>query len=303
MNSACLVFHCDESYIEGLKVLLYTLKRSPRLSKLPKVIITDSILVANEFSSVSDVAIHVLSEVQLDALDNIELSFDRPLPRVLENKTRFITNRRKTFQKLYAFSDFGFERNIFLDSDLINLNNADQLLDECGKEDFYAAPALLKSMIFEASGELKSSDDLNDFHKSHFNNHMVRPNFNSGVFVANKTLIGAASVQRIISTAQSGCFTGDQPILNKYLADGGYSFGSLLPWFNVERPFYAAFGEDQYNRDLSSIRFLHFTGQKKPWWPYKSSDNEVRDVNFLYRTWDENCSAMLADRAVRFIST
>lgn len=172
-------------------------------------------------------------------------------------KKRHSRRHAETFFKFEAFADFGFARNVYLDSDALCLRPAPAL----------AAPGdsplrAVREPGFRRTRSYRGSPD----------------EINSGVLSIGRALLGAATIERLLQTAQEspgrgGYDAGDQGILNKWIRRDGISLELLPPECNLVKKDYA---------DLSGMddcRILHFAG-RKPWF-----ERGARAVEPLERLW------------------
>lgn len=150
----------------------------------------------------------------------------------------------ETFYKFEAFRDFGYERNIFLDSDILCLRNAPALYPTSG-------PSLLAS---RDTGFRKTRG-----YKGHPNE------INSGVLSIHRILQGSATIEQLKEIARSnpgrsGYNSGDQGIINKWIHAHGIDLGLLPAEYNLIKKDYSdASG-------LETCRLLHYC-DRKPWFP------------------------------------
>lgn len=282
MPNACLVFCIDDRFLDGFKVLAFSLAKFGNVWDLPKIVITDSEIVKNDPFIQKNATVVDLPSWLLQEIDHFPLSFDRPLPNVPANREAFIKRQRNTFSKLFAIENFGYDKNIFIDSDMLCIGDLTYLRDSSNDADFYAAPALLKHHIHKPDGGYVEKEQLINNHLNVVDNSI---RFNSGIFVSNKNVLGQEKIKELIKIGQTGPHTGDQPIYNKFISSGHFTYRNLFPWYNVERPYFFALGKDGFLEIQSKIKIIHFTGMIKPWWPYTGTENEVAGVEFLYDEW------------------
>lgn len=301
--SVCIVLNVDQRYLDGAKVTISSLKRNSGLGDIPIVVVTSDTAIKSDPYISTVATVYNLSSDEIKRLEPINLVIDRPLPNDPTNRRAMQEVRSKYFEKFYACKNFGYSANIFLDSDLLCLGPLTSLRENTGNYEFQAAPALIAATIFKEPGEPKTRDELDQFRSSHFHGTSWSRNFNSGVFVASGRCIGDEFVSFLIDKAVAmGGVNGDQPVFNEVMKNG-YRFGSLHPWFNVERPYYAAFGKNDFERDLREIKLLHFTGHQKPWQAINWQANEVKNVPYMYQLYLGYLSTLKQEEAALAIST
>lgn len=157
-------------------------------------------------------------------------------------KKRRSKRHARTFCKFEAFADFGYDRNLFLDSDILCIRPAPRLLQP--------APAPLmaaRDTGFRPTRGYKGS-----------------PNeINTGVLSIGKSLMGAPTVGRLKTIAsddpgRGGYNAGDQGIINKWIRSHAISLERLPSDYNLIKKDYT----DTAN--LESCKLLHFA-DRKPW--------------------------------------
>lgn len=190
-------------------------------------------------------------------------SIDDPaFGRIKAYRKRRSRRHAETFYKFYAFSDFGYERNIFIDSDVLCLRPA-PLLCEDSKSDLLAAldTGFRKTRAYKG--------------------HPIE--INSGVMAINRAIQGPATVAKLIAIAEEepgrgGYNAGDQGIINKWMHREALCVTLLPPDYNLLKSDY----EDESG--LDSCRLLHFTG-RKPWFDRARHDGTLRPPATLEKLW------------------
>lgn len=165
----------------------------------------------------------------------------------------------ETFYKFEAFRDFGYERNIFLDSDLLCLRETPALLEPSD----HALLAALDTGFKKTRG-----------YKGH--DHEI----NSGVLSIHRSLLGESTITQLKRLARenpgrSGYNSGDQGIINKWIYANEIDLGLLPSEYNLIKKDY------QDTDGLDCCRLLHFC-DRKPWF-----ENE-REPTQLETLWQES---------------
>ncbi len=168
----------------------------------------------------------------------------------------------QTFFKFEAFSDFGFARNIFLDSDILCLK---------------PAPALFKP----GNAPLRAVSDSGFRPTRAYKGHPIE--INSGVLSIGRALQGAATIARLQDIARThpgrgGYNAGDQGIINKWIHADDIPVDLLPPDYNLIRKDYAD------SNGLQDCRLLHFAGHK-PWLGRSRNDDVKPAREILERLW------------------
>jgi len=185
-----------------------------------------------------------------------------PYADIRPYKKRHSRRHARTFLKFEAFGDFGFERNLFLDSDILCLREA---------------PALLEPGTVPLRAVLDTG-----FRKTRaYKGHAIE--INSGVLSIGRAIQGAATIAHLQDIAhhhpgRGGYDAGDQGILNKWIHADGIEVELLPPEYNLIKKNYAD------TAGLQNCRLLHFAGPK-PWLRPRRNDVSDPAVAVLERLW------------------
>lgn len=168
----------------------------------------------------------------------------------------------RTFFKFEAFGDFGFERNLFLDSDILCLREA---------------PALLESGTLPLRAAVDTGFRKTRAYRGH--PHEI----NSGVLSIGRALQGASTIARLQEIARThpgrgGYNAGDQGILNKWIHADRIEVDLLPPAYNLIKKNYAD------TAGLPDCRLLHFAGHK-PWLGQQRNDATDPAMAVLEELW------------------
>tara|TARA_B110000037_G_scaffold221540_2_gene292889 strand:+ start:1344 stop:2057 length:714 start_codon:yes stop_codon:yes gene_type:complete len=176
-------------------------------------------------------------------------------------KKRHSQRHARTFYKFEAFADFGYDQNIFLDSDIL-------CLAPC--------PLLLKP---NTNTLLKAAKDTGFRPRRGYKGS---PNeINSGVLVIDRALQGRNTIQTlhqiaIESPGHGGYNSGDQGIINKWIRKESIPIEILPQNYNLIKKDYS---------DCSQIEdccLLHFT-DRKPWFPQPEREEETQALTSIWR--------------------
>ncbi len=188
-----------------------------------------------------------------------------PYAGIRPYKKRHSRRHAQTFFKFEAFGDFGFARNVFLDSDIL-----------CRRE----SPALLAA----GPAPLRAVRD-SGFRKTRaYKGHAVE--INSGVLSIGRALQGAETIARLQGLARNepgrgGYNAGDQGIVNKWIHADGIEVELLPPDYNLIKKDYTD------TAGLEACRLLHFAGHK-PWIGRQRTDGSAASqeaVELLWHDW------------------
>ncbi len=204
------------------------------------------------------------------ALEDPELNkrCDRFVPIDLERyaeiapyKKRRSKRHSRTFYKFEAFADFGFARNLFLDSDILCLRPSPRLLEGSNA-------ALLAALD-------------TGFRKTR--NYKGSPNeINSGVLSIDRSLQGIETIDQLLAIAREkpgrgGYDSGDQGIINKWIRLHSPSVDILPQDYNLIKKDY----EDLSG--LDACKLLHLADRK----PWISSRSLPESLSPLEKLWHE----------------
>ncbi len=205
----------------------------------------------------------VLSDPVLRAqCDRCILIDPAPYADIRPYKKRHSRQHAQTFFKFEAFGDFGFARNVFLDSDIL-----------CLKE----APALLEPSAVPLRAALDTGFRKTRAYKGHPNE------INSGVLSIGRAIQGPATIARLQEIARTqpgrgGYNAGDQGILNKWIHADHIDLELLPSDYNLIKKDYAD------TTGLETCRLLHFAGSK-PWFGRHQNSRVQEVLDALEQFW------------------
>ena len=174
-------------------------------------------------------------------------------------KKRRSMRHAQTFYKFEAFSNFGYDLNLFLDSDILCLRPAPRLLE----------PSNAQLQGVPDTGFKKTRGS-----KGHASE------INSGVLVIDQSIQGLKTINTLKQIAlnnpgRGGYNAGDQGIINKWIHHKSIKLELLPSSYNLIKKDYS----DQ--ADLEACRLLHFAA-RKPWF-----DKPKHSPKPLERLWAE----------------
>ena len=246
-SNICLVVLTDALYLPGTRRLIESWRRH----HAPHPIIA---LSAEEEALVDPFLLaHCHRRIPIDPAPYADI---RPYQK------RHSRRHAQTFLKFEAFGDFGFERNLFLDSDILCLN---------------PAPALLESGPIPIRAVLDTG-----FRKTRaYKGHPIE--INSGVLSIGRAIQGAATITRLQEIARNhpgrgGYNAGDQGILNKWIHADHIDVELLPPDYNLIKKNYAD------TKGLKDCCLLHFAGHK-PWLGPQRNAPSPPAVEALEQLW------------------
>ncbi len=199
----------------------------------------------------------VLQDAQLERLCHQRILIDTASYANIEPYKKSRSRRHaETFYKFEAFRDFGFERNLYLDSDILCLRETPALLE--------ASPHALLAACDTGFRPTRG-------YKGHPNE------INSGVLSIHKSIQGEQSIEQLKTIARenpgrSGYNSGDQGIINKWIHAQGIDLGILPEEYNLIKRDYAD------TTGLATCRLLHYC-DRKPWF---KTERELPELEKLW---------------------
>gem|GEM_PF-2297136 len=237
--NTCLIVLTDTLYLPGtIKLIDSFFAHNPRM---PVIALSDDpqAIESTELKSLCQRSV---------LIDSTHYTDIRPY------KKRRSKRHARTFYKFEAFADFGYERNLYLDSDILCLRPTPKLF-ESSESPLLAA---IEPEFRPTRGYKGSSQEIN-----------------SGVLRIHKTIQGQKTVDRLRQIAKDnpgrgGYNSGDQGIINKWIRSDKVELSFLPPEYNLVKKDYSdASG-------LDGCRLLHYC-DRKPWFdgPKTISDSET----------------------------
>ena len=246
-SDVCLVVLTDSLYLPGTRRLLESWGRHHR--PLPIIVLSADA--------------EVLRDPWLLAHCHRCIAIDpAPYADIRPYKKRHSRRHAQTFFKFEAFGDFGFERNVFLDSDILCLN---------------PAPALLERGTVSLRAALDTGFRRTRAYKGH------AKEINTGVLSIGRAVQGPATIARLQHIARTqpgrgGYNAGDQGIINKWIHADRIEVDLLPADYNLIKKDYAD------PTGLADCRLLHFAGHK-PWLGQRGHDVAAPALEALERLW------------------
>lgn len=164
-----------------------------------------------------------------------------------------------SYYTLEAFRITGYDRVLFLDSDMIILGDLTNLIK---RECFVGIENTLS--IYSTNKECGGKNPISYI--------------NGGVFSIPKGLLGERSFNELLEVAKPGHKKADQDTINKWILERKFSYYVINNRYNfmVRAPW-------KQNRPVSDIqkdevRILHYAGKHKPW---------ANNPNSPYAAWEK----------------
>lgn len=249
-EDTCLVLLTDTLYLPGSKRLIESFfEHNPKLSI---VVLSDDRAVFQD----PDLKERSASFVEIDSTKYKDIT---------PYKKRKSKRHSRTFYKFEAFANFGYRRNIFVDSDVLCLGPCPLLFSS----DACVFQAALDTGFRKTRGYKGSANEIN-----------------SGVMVIDAAIQGEATMENLRTIAQNnpgrgGYNSGDQGIINKWIRNENIPLSLLPQSYNLIKKDYF----DEENIEQCSL--LHFA-DRKPW--FKSSTGSMT-TGPLESLWHANASS------------
>nr|MCV4208673.1 hypothetical protein [Roseomonas sp. SXEYE001] len=283
IKASCLVFLLDRAYLKGFAALLSSLSKTASLAGMPIVVISDDQSVLDEEF------VRNVSEVRrLIPTDYLERYRGLPNDHIPE-KQRCEVAPKYTWLKFFLFRDFGYDHNIYFDSDMLAFSSLDEFFTnlEGVVFDFAAAPNIPRDLWEKVKDSELFSSQLaaflqarRPFRAQNFADYSV--NFNSGFSIIGKNLMNDDFVGILFKRAAEGKTQYEQRLTYFALQECGAKFCELPMWINLTRPIYDL--GRQFGIELVEKKTLvHHYIFDKPWAVSASSVARHSDR----RWWEE----------------
>jgi lipopolysaccharide biosynthesis glycosyltransferase len=225
----------NELFVIGFKTMLNSLLINNTWFNLPIVILDENLK----------------KETKKDLFKMYNNIYFEPVKKSYYNNVNFsITSRRlrDTYYKLDIFRLEGFDRLIFIDSDVIILKSIKKLFET--SEPFAAVRA------YDASRDI------------------LRKDINSGIFVINKQYLNPETYTGVLKIAMSGHKMPDQATINMFFKN---KITFLDKTYNVEKRMLFS---KNYRQVFLNAHIIHFVGEK-PW------DEKIREAEKQYSSVEQ----------------
>jgi lipopolysaccharide biosynthesis glycosyltransferase len=221
-NKVAICFVANKKYIEGLKVAVHSIKRNH--ATVPTII-----LFSDDIEEIPD-GVDKLIKIDTDDYRYLEMFSELP------NNTW----PKSIFYKLSIFNISGYDRIVFIDSDMLVIRDISDLwnLDEYNEFDFYAT--------YTAPQQVGTDKDHKD-------------NLCSAIMVINKNLLNVQVYKKLIEMAVlHKTYDGsDQGVINYYLQKKSVPYGLMNQFYNT---YPSDKWEYEYKEHEKPARILHFVG-------------------------------------------
>ena len=256
---AALVFVFNREFLWPFKVLAFSLIKAGSLLDLPVIVISEDRSLEDEplIEEIADRFV-VADDRLLGQFANISGE------RVVE-QLRLDWIAKYTLLKWLVFDDYGYDRHVYMDADVLCLNAPDELAT-LGDADLYLSPRFEPTLI-RVPGVAPLPRPEREANVLAFASQDSFENINTGVFVANRAVLGPGFRGELIATAERLKIRTEQSVIQRVLADEpSYSRRWLAPQFNFHHGHLGALTVRTQIDLLATIKLLHFIGSEaKPW--------------------------------------
>ncbi|SFG88678.1 Lipopolysaccharide biosynthesis protein, LPS:glycosyltransferase [Palleronia marisminoris] len=263
-----LAFVLDRSFLHPFKVLIYSLARTGSFLDLPILVFTQDKVVHDDpiVTALADRRIHVTDE-QIRQFSVV--SRER-----IRRKDRRSWIAKYTFLKWLIFDDHDVDEMLFIDADILCLQNADGIFDEPRGRDLGVCPRMRPSLYRTDEDTRRPAAEVTALMAG-----MVRGEFpkdhvsmNSGVMILANRCLDAGFRERLLELASQKSLPNEQAYLTELFAsDENYDARFLPSKYNFTSTSLSKMPAPDQVSLLAQVAFLHFTGGKKPWtWPLTS---------------------------------
>jgi len=279
VKNCCIVLLLDASYIVGARTLISSFRHSEILPNLPIVLMSDDQKVLDD-PHLGPIA-HKKVLIEADFLERYANLSNEHIPESQrrENVPKY------TWLKFAAYQNFGFDANMFIDTDMIFLRSPDGLLKSLEGANFdYAATQNIPHEVWkgvenaEQFGDLwrKFEGELDPFSACNLVNKDT--SFNSGFSIARGKVLGYSYIERLFRIAADSNTQFEQRINWFAMREIAVKFMELPIFINMTRPILDQAMKFDLKDIIDSTIIQHYTS-KKPW---QKSDRYLTESDKLW---------------------
>lgn len=259
-----LYFVVNYDFVLPLKVLTYSLLKTGSFLDLPIVIFTDETKVAED-AFIQSIATKIvfLDKDQKDTLNVIRS--DR-----IPSRLRREDLPKYTFLKWMMFDDVGYKSALFLDADIICLNDATGIFELANHADLVIAPQFKEVIRYhDIEAKVRRSADevyerLTAMLDARFDEH--HQNLNSGVMLMSERLLNRKFREDLIAMARAmRPMPNEQRYLTERFSGTEFSKALMSSKYNFHEMYLNQLDAFSQLQMLSEICLLHYAGPDKPW--------------------------------------
>lgn len=259
-NGTALVFVLNKPFLIGLKTLAFSMIKQNTMLDLPVLIITDEPeVLADPFVSILADKTVLVSPEQISQFEGISSAR-------IDDRVKLEWIPAYTFLKWLIFEDYGYDRLVWIDVDIVCLKPIDELTRLTYKA-LYAGGVFPSQLYRIGQDRLPLEDRERNILAFSDAPSPSDDSLNSGVMVINKPLLNKAFREELISHARERDFTNEQLVITRVLARPKYAgFGWLPPTYNYSHAYAMLAGASVQIDILAKVKLLHYIGvDGKPW--------------------------------------
>lgn len=259
-RSTGLFFVVDKDFLPGLRTFAYSMMSTGSFLGTPVHIITTQADVANDpFVKALADSVRIPTQRELEPFRAI------PTEQVKEH-VRHDDVPKYSFLKWLCFEDYGYEQNIYLDVDLLCLQNINTLATELGDADL-AVAGRWPQTLFEDNRERRSQAETDanilSFGQGRGEEWPWQPN--SGVLVLGKRMMQPEVVEGLFRVRDRSRMGFDQGPLGEWLKQNpDITVRRLAESLNVNQGHIPLLSALKQIEALSHVKILHYISVK-PW--------------------------------------
>lgn len=255
-----LAFAFDSGYLEPFKTMLFSLYLHGSYLDAPITVYSDDAeIFEHPFVRAVVDRPRPLSGARLETLYRLSRDNVKRAERAAWNKG--------TFLKWAVFEEQPTQKVLFLDADMIALQDIEPILAEEGRASFNCCPQFQKSLRVSDEGA-RSPDEtgelLDELIKGrHFGGHRSR--VNSGVMLLSGEMCSTGFFDEMTGYASQSVELHEQGFFSAYLRTRP-GLGRFMPaGLNFQEAYLRNLPWPEQSKLMSRIAILHYAGGGKPW--------------------------------------
>lgn len=258
-RSRALIFLIDKGYLDLLKVFCYSLARIGTLNHVPIIVMSeDAGILANNF-----VSIVADEKFQLDP--SLIKRLEETAARAYKRPGKEAWNRA-TFFKWATFRDWGVDEALFLDCDMLPLNDPSDIFST-SHADLVGAPQF-QNELYKNKNEQRLPIQEITRRTTNFVSLMPgsKISLNSGVMLMRRGVLSPKFFNDLVRYAETAKAVNEQQFIAKFMSEerpGQLEY--ISPIYNFQASFLARLPLHSQLNFLRDIRILHYAGRDKPW--------------------------------------
>ncbi|QOC23801.1 hypothetical protein IC757_06660 [Wenzhouxiangella sp. AB-CW3] len=258
--TTALVFVLDSAYLPGLRTLCYSLCVHKTLLDLPVVVIS------NDPAVVEDAFVNLIAD-RVRLISNEEIAEFRGISaKKVEKRLRLRWIPKYTYLKWFMFDEYGYDRHLFIDADIVCMKPIDELLD-ISEADLAGGPVFGKGLRQDKDGPLPPRQVDQKIWRFGFKKSPGGTRLNTGVLSVSKKLLTPTFRNELIAYAEQHQFSVEQVAVRSYVTETQQATLELIsPVYNFNHFYVDRMSAPFQVKALGRIKLLHFAGAiDNPW--------------------------------------